>query len=439
MNRPIDARWLREMVQEVVRTPPVEVNWERIEMAVFSQLDRSIPNLLPKPLQKPQLSWPLDMKTATAAAVLVVASAAAAISAVAAGTQYALSGPQSGSQPSSQQKYLQPSLTEQLAQAEQSSNLVDHEASNTVGEPASEHTLTIIVAGDRHYAFEHSDWARFRLSPEGRIRLMAAGDSVSMHLLEGKIEADVENQGANRTVSVQAGSLLVTVRGTLFSVEARSKGVQVQVERGAVEVKSVSEAGEGWVVSGPSTRVFGLEPVRELENRSTVVDPISVDSEPLSEVQGEEKKPPQPYVAKTAPVALAVPAAEVVPEAVGTAVPESAAKGEVRALLSRDSPYPAASSLPGTLTPGLAAATLRQIAQEVTVCQRSAVPSKLDGVTITAQTKIVIRVAPDGHVIFARFDPPLQPKAQVCASGVVHGTMFPRTSGESMLELPLRW
>jgi hypothetical protein len=102
-----------------------------------------------------------------------------------------------------------------------------------------------------------------------------------------------------------------------------------------------------------------------------------------------------------------------------------------------DSAPSASASLPESLTKELASASLANIAREVESCYRRNMPRGNEGVTIHAQTTVNIRIAPDGHVVFARFDPPLAPEAQACASGVVQSATFPRARTESVLVLPL--
>jgi hypothetical protein len=362
------------MAEEVARAPGQNLNWDRIEQGVFDRLDAHGPRLLPRPSVA---AWPRVL-------------AAAAVAAVAAGLVLTASRPGDPLEPAAAP------MAHQLDAVPQGERVV---------------ALTELVAQDRPVTFEHDGWARFRLGHPGRLQVLRMDDRVALHLIEGKVEADVTRQSIDEAVTVRVGNLRVAVHGTLFSVELRDGTMRVQVERGSVAVGPASRgATEGWIVTGPSTGVFDLASSRRLHGLASVSDPISL------------VPPPSP---STAPGS---PRIEVEPDPDPKAPPRSTAPVV---------PLATAPSLPEALTADLAAATLQRIAQGVTACHRKAVPSS-DAVTIHAQTRISIRVAPDGHVAFARFDPPLSPRAQTCASDVVQRATFPRARVESVLELPLR-
>ena len=420
MKPSIDARLLRRIVKDVAQSPMAELDWDRIEQRVFEQWEGQGP----KSVRKTSLRWPR----------ILYASAGVA---AAAGTALALGHIHHA--PTSQQ---QPSAVDAVAAAHHEPQPVPMQ--QDAWQPANQHTdqqgPRTIVADVTAVDFDHAGWARFRLSPHGRLQVLRMDDRVSMRLLNGKLEADVHREGAPRNevsedtedvVSVLASSLQVAVRGTLFSVEIRDGSVRVQVGRGAVAVTSAvtdlgehtsphantwgSGGSEGWLVRGVSTSVFAVDPVRRLENHPSVDEPFAIDS--LLESPRElVANPPKPRLDH-----------------------DREKRESVRPSSSQEPPVPNAPLLPEVLTVELAASTLETVAQGVLACYRLAVPSQINGVTIQAQTTIVMRIAPDGHVVFARFDPPLSPKAQVCASGIVQEASFPRAKAESVLELPLHW
>ncbi|MCU0694346.1 MAG: hypothetical protein MUF54_23405 [Polyangiaceae bacterium] len=92
--------------------------------------------------------------------------------------------------------------------------------------------------------------------------------------------------------------------------------------------------------------------------------------------------------------------------------------------------------LPVRLDALLASGPVGHLVQSVRACYRDNTPAPT-GVTVRVETSIRIEVAPDGHVAFAHFDPPLAPKAQLCASAVVAHTQFPRAQLASTLNVPL--
>jgi hypothetical protein len=58
-------------------------------------------------------------------------------------------------------------------------------------------------------------------------------------------------------------------------------------------------------------------------------------------------------------------------------------------------------------------------------------------VRVTVSTKLTLRVGEDGTVTFARFDPPLAPDAQACASRAIYKTRFAPSGAEGPREVTI--
>ncbi len=170
---------------------------------------------------------------------------------------------------------------------------------------------------------------------------------------------------------------------------------------------------EGWLVSAPSAGTFSLREHVRLSSEPLVSSPRVFDEPSKPEVAVVDEPKPAPRAEIEQPK-IATPKLPATPEDAQPSAP-----------------------VPEKLTPELAAVPLAKIKHQVIACYRDSIPKDNDGVTIHAHTTINIRVAPDGHVTFARFDPPLAPKAQSCASGVVQQALFPKARTESVLALPL--
>lgn len=266
-----------------------------------------------------------------------------------------------------------------------------------------------IVATHEPQAFVHEQWARFHLHAPGRLRVLRMDDRVSLHLLEGKLEVDVSRRDALEAVTIRAGNVRVAVHGTLFSVELREGVVQTQVQQGSVVVGPASRGNtEGWLLIGPSTGYFDATIGQRVAGHSYVDQPLVLHRSETPSSPPVMVQPTQPQRDLSAPSPVASP--------------------KIRP------PQP----LPNALDDHLAATTLQAIRQNITACYRRHLPSSNEGVTIHAQIHISIHVAPDGHVTFARFDPPLSPRAQSCASEAVQNAAFPSARESSVLELSMQ-
>jgi hypothetical protein len=270
------------------------------------------------------------------------------------------------------------------------------------------------VTSDSPLTFNHEGWALFRLNPHGRLQVTSLGDRVELTLVEGKVDATVTRQSLDDRFTVRVGNMRAAVHGTVFSIERRDHTMHVEVQQGSVAVGPVARLGttEGWLVTAPSTGLFDLERAVRLSSRSTVSHPIVIEpARAFVEVQPDALEEVKPADTKV------------------SAASRPQAKPKVEE--ARDP------SLPEQLTPALAANTLRSLARQIEICHHNAVPKRTEGVTIRASTTVTIQVAPDGHVVFARFDPPLSPVAQLCASSAVQSASFPRARVESVLILPI--
>jgi transmembrane sensor len=105
------------------------------------------------------------------------------------------------------------------------------------------------------------DSSRIELAAESRVELSeSAPDAVRLRLRRGSVRCDVTHREGRR-FSVEALGIEVRVIGTLFSVAigAGERQVEVAVERGSVEVRSLDDAGayrrisagERWSVALP--------------------------------------------------------------------------------------------------------------------------------------------------------------------------------------------
>lgn len=389
MNRQLDARWLREICRDVARDPLPDLDWERIGQGVFQSLESPSRTI---PLRPAAPIWPR-------------LAAVAAVAALAAGLVLSVS-------PSSPPVALQATPTLPVVQARELTPNPDgfHTPQRGVEFVTHESALT----------FNHEGWALFRLHPGGRLQISRLDDRVELNLVQGGIDATIHKHSAEEVFTVRVGNLRAAVHGTVFSIERRDSTMHVEVHQGSVAVGPAARHGttEGWLVTAPSSGLFDFERPDRLSTRSIVARPIVIE--------------PMPGVAKVEPAVAAAESMESEEAEQRKAAPaaQPQPKPSVEAVLENP-------SLPEKLTPSLAASTLQSLARQIQTCHHNAVPKRNDGVTIRASTTVTIHVAPDGHVVFARFDPPLSPAAQSCASKAVQSARFPAARVESQLTLPV--
>lgn len=130
-------------------------------------------------------------------------------------------------------------------------------------------------AGDAGRVVQLSDGTRVGLAPGSRLVPQAATSALTRFALErGSARFQVAPQGARR-FEVRAGSLRVTVVGTVFSVSASALETRVAVEHGRVRVQS--PAGERVLGAGESSR-WAEQAAVSVPAAVPVIAPVAVEA-----------------------------------------------------------------------------------------------------------------------------------------------------------------
>ena len=384
-----DARWLRRMTEEVAREPVPEVDWDAVEQRVFDRIEN---DAAPKRLVTSPPAWHGLASVAAAAALIAIGSAAIF----------------SQSEPIERKASAGPLVS--------ASQLSDGQplASSSFAEGA------VLLADGADMIVQHRGWATWRVTSGSRVRVLSRGDTVALELLEGRVEASVVPQPRVDAFTVRAGNTRVAVHGTVFAVERHDASITVSVERGSVAVGPATRSNvtEGWLVVAPGQATFstdGAKSARYAVNPPAPIARLDGHSDPA----GDE--------------GIAADPADV------SAAPDEEAADPAPPTRPHVTPPIKDASLPEMLTPALAAGTLGSLRQQIETCYRGSAPPSTSDVTRRVQTTVRITVAPDGHVLFGVFDPPLTPRAQVCASGVVAAAKFPKSRVESNQVLELQF
>jgi hypothetical protein len=427
-----DAEVVRRLVRMVAREPAPQLDWGGIERAVFERLDA-------EPVAAPVLApalWPR---------LLGVAAVAAGIAAI---VGFGL-----------------PSRP--LGAYEPATPVAGTIAASTLGaatgRPAAplDAPLTFrgvwLAADTRPLAVRWPGRATCTLGTGTRAHVEPSSPAIVVRLEQGSLRAEVVPSPEAETFVVRVGETAVAVHGTAFTVERVGDRAVVEVEHGSVVIGSYARRGTAprWLMLGPSRASFSLDgarvaafdgpaprtgagPVaavpRERATQGGRADPVSTGATdpagPSAPVAAASRPAQAPLGSKheTASPANGQPPTPAALAASGAASPEGAP----------------ADAHAAELAESLSAEAARPALDALRVAIRGCLASVLDapsreGVKVSVQTTVHITVAPDGHVSFGRFDPPLGPKAQACASEALVKAKFPPARSQSSLRLPLRF
>jgi hypothetical protein len=388
MNDP--AKWLRETARIVADTPPPELPWDRIEQRILDQIE-SCP--APRPPLSPDVPWKRLVAMAAIAAASVV-------------------GLHHVARPVSTSAYQPPATA--LSQ-EPVTAAPSRAASGALSPGMRLHPA-------QPTSYEHGGWVSFALAAGANITVDRSDDRVVLSLVSGSIGVAVAPGQPAGSFVILAGKTAVAVHGTRFHVVRRADSVLVRVEEGVVSVGEMSRTGPTtrWLLGAHAQGSFSLDGARRASfsswsprPRAPVVASQPPGESPVAEAAVESSAESGPAAGPTKP---------------HDDPPVRAAKPPVEE-----------DAIPEQLTLALADATIGPMVAGIHDCYRSAASTMAPGVKVTVQSSLSITVAPDGHVVFARFDPPLKPDAQVCASGVVKNAKFPRAVRPSQLQVELQF
>lgn len=244
-----------------------------------------------------------------------------------------------------------------------------------VSEPGMDGALLVvgqvIEANDRDQTVKHRDVATWRLRAPGRIRVVEAGQRITLALDRGRVDAEVIPQPQPEVLAIEVEQLRVAVHGTVFSVERRGDLAEVMVREGKVRVGSTAQPGSGQLLTAPSHVSFDVRPEQLDEPRGTA----------------RGKAPPKtPHPASQAPTQPPTAQPEPVPPAPKLERPSSAEAERI---------WEAA-------------------AREIADCF-AAQPGSDPNLRVSFTTQVQLRIAREGTVSLGGFDPPVPENVMSCA------------------------
>lgn len=412
----IDEAFLYAMCQQAASLTEEDLPWDEIEKGVFSELDDELlhqhSNIQRQASHKQQSKrvkarWPWLVVTplATAAAVAGVALIVGESGTKSTSTMIAQTERQNIVRTEPVAKPPAPALSTASGAVAVASTI----ASNDTIDPDDSYINAIanqaVLTTDHAVTVKHQGWTAFRLTPDSEVQIKQADNRVELELLRGKIDTIVKLPSKSHAFVVHVDSLKLSVLGTVFSVDrTRSNQLRVQVQKGSVSVAQTlagAPARTISIVSAGSAKVFSLPAGQLLSEQNRDLAPIDIHLPPATQnssvsAANENDSHNSPKYKSTQNIS------------------ESSKLD--------DTPQ-------GPLTTEQIQPVLESISRQVQACHRTHVPHDTN-LTIRASTTIWIQIAPDGHVTYARFVPPLIPSAQTCASRVVQTAKFPKSSSD---------
>jgi hypothetical protein len=226
---------------------------------------------------------------------------------------------------------------------------------------------------------QHAGQAKWRLAAPGRAHIVALGERVVVALDEGRIDAEVVPKSVPETFAIDAEDVHVAVHGTVFSVERRRSVAEVTVKEGTVRVTarrqqrgpdehaSAGSTDEDRLLVAPAHWTLEMHPVVTADTSERVAQPA------------------KPVVSNARPHVTAEPIAAPRPELDG----QQLSPEELEQVWDRAA----------------------QLTEECFASQPSGDPH----VRVSVGTQITVRIAPDGGVAIASFNPPLPSAVSNCA------------------------
>ena len=232
--------------------------------------------------------------------------------------------------------------------------------------------------------------------------------ALMLALERGAMEAQVVPVASGEAFAISVGPSRVAVHGTHLRVERAGEHVSVDLNEGVVSLGAAPRMGStlGLLVTAPAHAEF-----RDDDVEGTLVvshDPVSVRAPALL---GPSEQVPAAPPATPAPARAEPPDAKQSQSAGGGGSPRQ----DLRVPAAPPSPRGPSAVEPET-DPEVA------IAAAVRSCLTSR--PRADNVTVMVSTTVRIELAADGSVQSARFEPPVAPDVNGCASGTIYRSHF---------------
>jgi ferric-dicitrate binding protein FerR (iron transport regulator) len=248
-----------------------------------------------------------------------------------------------------------------------------------------------VTAGAAEVRVVHAGKATWTLAPGSRGMVTFGGELLTVQIEHGAALAEVVPAKRIESFAIEADALRAAAHGTVFRVTRRGDRVYVDVSEGVVAVGPASTRGatRGWLLTAPARGHFSLD------GKS-------------GSVEGETAS-----VATTGgPLA-----------AKGTGAGVNAGAVSQSAELTGAESDDAAAELPDKPTMDAVQAGFAKLIPAVNQCFQQNTQARGD-IEVTANTRVTVKVAPDGSIASREFAPPLAPAVLSCSAPKIDAIRF---------------
>jgi hypothetical protein len=284
-------------------------------------------------------------------------------------------------------------------------------------------------AAEAHQAkgfFQRENKVTWALEDASRVRVAGTRGPLVLALERGAVEAQVTPVATGEAFAVDVEGVRVAVHGTHLRVSREGTHVVVDLTEGIVSIGAPPRVGStyGQLVNAPAHIEFDAN-----DPKGT----LKVTHDPARVRAAMAMRPPAETVATVPPraaIAYEPPARAPLGAAPPAANPGSHLAPPSPNVVPPPAPAPSAAPHVAVVDPH----PEQTIANAVRACAQGEAGTHPTDLVITVSSKLVLRVADDGTVENARFEPPLAPEVQSCASKAIYEARF-KTPGP--LTIPL--
>jgi hypothetical protein len=361
-----EARGLRVLVEEVRRSRPPPLDWERVERQLLAKID--IEQFSRRRQRSPHAAW----------------GSVAAFAAVAAALVMIIAGQGEGNR---SLERPDPARAVDLSRLPTHRESADELPTYMV---AAMRPRSVVESQGLPLRFSLPGVATWWLEPHSRVVVETVSVPHVIELEQGTVHAEVvpreESNELVESFAVQAASTRVAVHGTVFSVSRDHDRVTVEVTRGSVTVGPARHRGitTGHLLTSPAIAAFGLDGL-------PIADPAA-SVRPAGPDPATARAPEPSTPSRSASLA--------------GAAPSGSAKSE---------PEVEPSLLTADLARGLVMGCLRERWRATTS----------DDTRVALASRVTVTRGTDGHVGAVRFEPPLTRDLQSACAGALFGQRMP--------------
>jgi hypothetical protein len=279
-----------------------------------------------------------------------------------------------------------------------------------------------VIESRGRVTIERAGKLTFVLERDSRVTVTRTEGSLVLALQRGAVEASVVPVATGEAFAVDVDHARVAVHGTHLRVARTSARAVVDLTEGVVSIGPAPRVGTvlGAVIVAPAHAEFALT---DAEGTLAVShDPTALLSLPPLAPTSSASPGFAPLVAAAPPSTL--PVSGSLPKA----DPSAPRLANAPAFSPRSESRPVS---PGSLSSPSDAETTAALAAAVRACMAERTPG--ENVTVVVETTLYLGLQDDGSVRLARFEPPVAPDVNECATPAIYKARFGHGGSTSLV------